>query len=457
MGDFIRTYGKRLLFIPPVVLGGLVFAFAVGSRGGPERSPAVEAAVTVRVIAVPEVTLVPRALGYGVVQPGTVWEAVAEVGGQVVWTHPQLKKGAILAKGAVLLRIDPRQYELAVAQTEANSRQVEAQLAELKVKEANTRSLLKIEKRSLELLRKNLERKNQLLNRKAVSQAAVDNEERNVLVGRQSVQSLKNSLNLIPAERHTLEAELALYQAQLGKARLDLARTTITAPFDSRIAEVNVEMTQYAAQGKVLAVADGIGVSEVSAQVPIGGLNNLMSSAGDIPAHMGTLMDNLPELLGFSAVVRLRSGNINAEWKARFTRISDTIDPKTRTVGVIVAVDDPYRHVVHGVRLPLAKNMFVEVELAGRPRPNQVVIPRSALHSGRVYIVNGEDRLEKRKVGIAFKQTNFANMESGLAAGERVVISDLIPAVDGMKLAPFLDEAAARALIDEAEGRSPVR
>ena len=52
---------------------------------------------------------------------------------------------------------------------------------------------------------------------------------------------------------------------------------------------------------------------------------------------------------------------------------------------------------------------------------------------------------------------NFAVVGTGLAAGERVVVSDLIPAVGGMLLAPVVDADATRALIAEAEGRGPVR
>ena len=48
------------------------------------------------------------------------------------------------------------------------------------------------------------------------------------------------------------------------------------------------------------------------------------------------------DAFGFSATVRLRSGNDVVEWPARFARVSDTVDPKTRTIGAIVAVDGAY-------------------------------------------------------------------------------------------------------------------
>ena len=447
---------KKLLFIPPLLLGAAVLVIAVKSKDKPERSPPAERITVVRTIEAPSVTVIPRALGYGSVEPGRVWQAVAEVGGKVVETHPQLKKGAILEAGVVLLRIDPTDYRLAVSETKANIRAVRGQLAELAAKEKNTRLSLAIDERSLVLSRNDLERKRQLLKRKNASQAAVDQEERNVLARQQTIQSLANTLNLIPAEREVLGAQLALHQAQLKSAELDLERTTVIAPFDCRIAEVNVEETQFAAQGKVLVIADSIDVAEVDAQVPIGRLINLIPTDAEVPDRVAAMSD-LPSLLAFSAVVRLRGGEVEAQWPARFTRVSDAVDPETRTIGIIVAVDEPYAKVLPGVRPPLAKNMYVEVELSGKPRPAQVVVPRAALHDGRLYVAGTDGRLEIRLVEVAFAQTNFAVIGKGLTAGERVVVSDLIPAISGMLLEPTPDENAARALVAEAGGEGAVR
>ena len=457
MKAWLKAHAGKALFLPPVLAAAAVLIIAVRSREAPERTPPRETATAVRVVVAPSVAVVPRVLGYGNVQPEKVWEAVAEVDGRIVEVHPQLKKGAILPAGAVLLRIDPAKYRLAISQIEANVGAVEAKLAELAVKAANTRASLAIEEQSLALGGKDLERKRRLLATRHVSQATVDQEERDLLAGQQNVQSLRNTLNLIPAERRTLAAELALYKAQLESARLDLARTTIVAPFDCRIAEIKVQRTQYANPGQVLAVIDGIDVSEVSAQVPMDKLMSIIGDAGHGALLPATVMTDLPTLLGLTPLVRLRAGAYTVEWPARLARISDTVDPATRTVGVIVAVDDPYRQARPGRRPPLAKNMFVEVELSGRPRPGRVVVPRAALRDGRLLVADAENRLSIRAVEIAFRQTNFAVVKTGLAAGERVVVSDLIPAVDGMLLAPVVDEDAARALVAEAEGRGPVR
>lgn len=448
---------RLLLFLLPVTLGALVLAFAVKTRTPPVQLPAHEMTTSVRFIETPEVTLIPRAIGYGSVMPGRVWQAVSEVAGKIVEVHPQLKKGALIAKGEILLKIDPTDYHLAISQAEADLSAVGAQIDELDARQKNTQASLAIEERSLSLTKRDLERKRKLLKQGTVSQAAVDLEERNFLKGRQSVQSLRNTLNLIPAEHKVLNAQFAQTRARLEGARLDLERTQITAPFDCRIADVNVEETQYTGLGKVLAIADDIGVSEITAQVPIGRLINLMPLDMTVPDSAAGIMGHLQEKLGFEAVVRLRGSSIKAEWQARFTRINDTIDPETRTAGVIVAVDDPYRQAVPGTRPPLTKNMFVEVELRGRPHPSQIVVPRSSLHGDNIYVVTTDNRLEIRAVEIAFVQTDFAVIKSGLKAGENIVVSDPIPAIAGMLVDLTEDPDVLADLVLLAEGGGDVR
>lgn len=456
MSKFLKL--RRLwLFLLPVLAGAVVLVFAAKMKPSPVQLPPTEAATSVRIIDVPEVTLIPRAVGYGSIRPARVWQAVAEVAGKIVDIHPQLKKGAIIGKGETLLKIDPTDYLLAITQAEADIRAISAQIDEMDARSGNTRASLKIEERSLELTQRDFERKRQLLKQGTVSQAAVDQEERNFLNGRQAVQNLRNTLNLIPAERDVLNAQRAQQQARLEAARLDLERTQIIAPFDCRIAEVNIEATQYTGTGMVLAVADDISVAEVTAQVPMGRLINLVATDTAVPNSTAGIMTRLPDLLGFEAVVRLRGSSIDAQWKARFTRINDTIDPETRTVGVIVAVDDPYGQTLPGSRPPLTKNMFVEVEIKGRARPNQIVIPRSSLHGNSVYVIKDGNRLEIRPVETAFVQTDFAVIQSGLAAAEKIIVSDPIPAISGMLLAPLIDRQARAALVNAAEGGGDVR
>ena len=449
--------GRKLLIWVPIALGVAAVLWAVNARQGPERIPPEERTTSVRAVPATVADAVPRALGYGNVKPGKVWEGVAEVSGSVIFRHPELQRGAILAAGTELLRIDPTDYRLAAAQIEANIRAVEAQIAVLQARAVNTQRSLAIEERSLVLGRAQLERTRELLRRGAVSQSEVDREERSVLTGEQVVQNLRNAATLLPAERAVQEAARDQFKAQLETARRNLSRTTIVAPFTCRIAAVNVELAQFAAKGQILVEADSLDVAEIIAQVPIGRALTLLPPSLELPRDPGAVIPRLSEIVDIQAVVRLRTGDVDIEWPARFSRLSDTVDPRTRTAGVIVIVDEPYRQVKAGRRPPLVKNMYVEVELRGPPRPGAVVIPRAALRGNQVYVAGSDHRLHFREVEVDFVQTNFVVLRSGLAPGESVVISDLPFAVEGMRLATVVDRAAAAGLAADAGGAAPVQ
>ncbi len=453
---------RALLIAPPVVIGVAVLAWQLSGRKAPEQAEAEESARPVRVIEATAGDFVPRARGYGHVQPGTVWEAVAQVAGKVVYRHPDLERGRLLAADSELLRIDPANYELAVARIEANVEAVRAELDELEVRRANTESSLKIVRRTLALAEQDLARKRKLLAKKNISQTAVDETESAVLNERRQIQELQNQLNLLPAEQRVLEANLALNQAQLEEARLDLERTIIRLPFEARIAEVLAEATQFVSAGQKLAVADSIDVAEVTAQIALNHMRPLVPTGLDLSSLSAEEISELPRKWGFSAEVRLVAGDFAASWEARFDRISDMVDPQTRTLGLVVAVDEPYRSAIPGQRPPLTKNMYVEVEIRGARQAGRIAVPRVALHRGPdgrnvVYLADPEDRLAFRPVTLGPLQSDFVIVEKGLEGGERVVVSDLIPAIEGMLLAPRQDEALAEALAAQSSGAGELR
>lgn len=147
-----------------------------------------------RVIHVPNVDLIPRVIGFGIAEPGNIWQALAEVKGRVTAVHSDLKAGALLKEGAVLLKIDSTEYDLAVAGLIAGIDQAEADLAELQTQKENTAASLEIEKDSLSLAEQSLARKRNALKNRTISADDVDREERNALNQRQNVQNLQNIL-----------------------------------------------------------------------------------------------------------------------------------------------------------------------------------------------------------------------------------------------------------------------
>jgi len=447
-------FNKRWVFFIPVLLGIIVLVMLKQNSSVPEQKPAQETTAVVRTLSVPQLTVTPIAIGYGTVQPVSTWEAVAQVEGIITEKHPDLSKGAIIEKGTILLQIDPTDYELNIAQIEADILANKAQLDELDTKLENTQLSLEIEQKSLGLTKKELKRLQNLNKKGSVSFSDVEKQERTMLAQQQSVQAQQNSLKLIPSQRALLEAQLQQKHSQLTSAQRDLNNTRIIMPFTGRISAQKVELAQYVRVGNTMIAADALDKAEIEVQIPIGYFRGLLRvNNGETVNLLDISVQQLKDALGIKAQVLLREGGLDTRWDARFARLSDTMDPKTRTVGVIVEVDNPYGDVQPGSRPPLIKGFFVEVHLQGAPRPNSLVVPRSALHNNTLYRINQQNRLEIINIQVELYQPEFVIVSGDmLKAGDNIVISDLVPAIEGMLLSPKTDSDFASRLKSLVEG-----
>lgn len=435
-----KKWLRRSWFVLPVLVALIVLLVAPRIKSPPEKIVAEERAVKVRVIEAPRLPIIPRAVGYGTTKAARTWEAVAEVAGQVAWISEELKGGKLIDQGTELLLIDDASYQLVLTQAET-------QLKALGVKDKTIHASLDLEERSQSLLRKDIERKRKLKEQGTLSTSVFEEAERSFLKGEVSVQNLKNTLALNAAEREVL-------RTQQANAQLDLQRTRFVAPFDVRITERKVNRAQYANKGQLLFSADGLEAVEIEARFPIGRLRPLMAGKNPDEGEEDALAVNRgPGALKLDARVRLKTATHTVEWDARVDRVSGLIDPQTQTLGIVVVVDKPYEQAHPGQRPPLVRNTFVEVELSKKPQGKPVVVPTTALHDGKVYVLGEDNRLEIRPVKTLFVQSGAAVIGKGLEAGETLVVSDLVPASAGMLLESMVDEKAMKRLRMEATGQ----
>lgn len=443
--------------VPPLVVGAAVVIGLVAVKTGPQQHAPGEMTRALRVIKAPRADVVPRALGYGAVRPARVWRAVAEVQGRVLEVHEHLKPGGMVQQEEILLTIDPAEYDLAIAQFEADIAQIQAQLEELDTRQANDRASLAIEEASLEFAQRELERAQALATRNAVSASDVDQQQRNVLTQRQSVQRLQNSLRLVPQQRKAMEALLGVKNAGLAQARLDRAKTILRAPLPCRLGEVSIERGQFLAAGQALFEAHGTDVAELEAQFPLEQLRRLIRP--DLQDRVLSSLDaqRVQEVFDFNVTVRFRSGDFVAEWEGRVTRLREQLDARTRTLALIITVDRPYQQAIPGKRPPLVLGMYCEAELRGAVRSQRVVVPRSALHDGHLYLVGDDRRLQRRQVAVEFLQSRFACIGSGLKPGETLVVSDPTPGIEGILVDAVPDEQVRQRLLADAAGEGSVK
>jgi len=451
---------KTWLVIPPVIMGIIFFNLMVKSKKAPKQIEAKERIRAVRVIQAPMVNVTPRAIGYGYAEPAQTWNAVAEVSGRIVEMHEELKKGSFYMKDQLMLKIDPVTYGLAEDRGKANVVNIDAQLKELSQRKKNTQRLLATEKKSLKLSAQELERKRDLFKKGYISQSDLEKEEKSYLAQQSSVNNLQNTLDLIPAQKKALLAQKQSGISTLTDYQLNLAKTEIRAPFNCRISNVQVEIDQYAAPGTVLVSVESIDAVEIPVKISPKSFSKLLPRVKNSIDIQNIDMNTLRKNIGIRATVRLPFFKQDVFWKGRFSRTSESMDISTGTLTVYVTVDDPYYYVKLNTtkrRPPLIKNMYCEVELSGRQVPDKIVIPYQALHDQNVYLVDKENRLEIRTIKVAWQQGEIVIVEKGLEKGERVIVSDLAPAISGMLLKPIDDNKLLSELNQLASGEGNIK
>jgi RND family efflux transporter MFP subunit len=455
------TRKNRLVLLLTLVVGIAFVLLMVALKQPPEREAGQTAASPARFIEVTSLTVRTEARGFGQVLPARSWEAVANVGGRIVWRHPDLESGNLIPKGTRLLQIDPTRYELAEASANADIAGLEAELRRLDQEAQNTRALLELEERRLTLAQRELERAQTLADRGSLSETRRDEQQRATLQQEQAVQSLKNQLNLIPARREALDARLARSQSALAGAREDLADTHFEAPWDLRVHQSEIETGQQVSPRQTLFVADDIAAAEATIQLQVSELRKVLAQISanpdstnsvENPQGFTDLHEQLPlELL--TAWVEATSAP-DSRWPGKLTRITSSLDPATRTVQAVVTVEEPYRRANPPARPPLVRNMFVQASISA-PTPDPVIaIPASAVHQGTTYLVDADDRLKRQPVTVAWQQGELAVIDSGLQAGDRVILDDLVPAIEGMPLSPRRDDEAMNKLRTMTAGES---
>lgn len=446
---------KKLIIIIPVICGIALFAVLKMNKKPPERLENRERRQTVRVITLEKTSVIPQVTSHGYVEADKTWQAIPEVSGKVVFMNENLKKGYFIKKGEVLFRIDTTSYGLAESRGQADLMNIDAKLVELEQQRKNIRRLLEIERKSLQSASQELKRKQMLFDKKYISASDLEKEERNVLAHQTSVNNLQNTLNLIPAQKKALEAQKRSGESTVSQQRLDVEKTQIRAPFNCRLSQVNIELDQFAAAGSVLAEAISIDKAEIP--VPLTPNNFFTLLPRDNRGAIGQTpdMETIRKAVGITAKVRLpMDAHHTFEWEGSFSRTSESLDLKTGTITTYITVDNPYKNAVPGKRPPLVTNMYVEVVLLGKPLSDRFVIPRSAVHDGRVFLVNKENRLEIRQVDVEFFMKDIAVLSEGLQSGEILVLSDVVPAVAGMLLNPQDDPDTRAGLTQQASGEA---
>ncbi len=444
---------KGLMITIPIIIGVVVFIFMSNSKKPPQQKDIILDSPSVRVMEVSPIDVLPRAIGYGTSRPAKTWKAIAQVSGKIIHTHSQLQKGSIIRKGEILLKIDATEYRINLAKIRANIQNFNVQIMQLKVEEENNHKILELQKNDLDFKRKEVDRQTELFKKNIISKKDYEAQFQSFISQEIQVQNIQNALNLVPVKLELLQTQLDQAKSDLESANLQLSHTTISAPFDIQIVEVSNKLSEFVQTGKTILEANDIAETEVEAQFIMSSLKPIFLSVMDKARNVDVAL-SIGKALGIKAKVRLASNpDRPMEWQASFNRRSDTLDAETRTVGLIVVVQNNIdAQGTRGERF-LFTGAYCEVELQGKIQPNMIVIPRSALHPQNiVLLMDSEQKLVKREIEVLYTISDFVVVKSRIESGDTLILSDIVPAVNGMKVDPVIDNKLLEKLIIDARG-----
>jgi multidrug efflux system membrane fusion protein len=355
---------RRVLIAGAVLValagGGVAAYFSTDSRAKEARkAPKGPPGVPVTIATAEQQTVPVRLLAIGNVEAFRTVALKARVDGQIVTVN--FNEGDPVKKGDVLFQIDPRPYEAALRQAEANA---------LRDRAARDHVIAQ-EKRYQELLDKNF------ISKDAYAQ--------------------------IRTNAATAQAVARASQAALENARLNLEYCTISSPLDGYV-------------GKVLLQAGNlVRANDVNPLVVI-------NQVKPIYVNFAVPEQNLPEVRKYQSADPLRVDVVQPDpgmprVSGRLIFIDNAVDPSTGTIRL--------RAEFENAEAALWPGQFVNVSVQLYEQPDAIVIPSQAVQSGPegqyVYVIGGDMLADLRRIKVLRTDGEQAIVASGLAKGERVV------------------------------------
>lgn len=388
MRGFFRVLMTAVLPIVAVIActGGGVYIMSQ-AREKPETAEAEPRGLAVFVEQAVRAEAVLAVTTQGEARPRREIDLVPQVSGKIVAVADSYEAGGFFEEGDTLIRIEDADYRLAVTRAEATV--------------AQAQRILERERAESEIARRDWE---------------------------ELGEGEASPLALRQPQLAEAEASLAAARAQAEDARLQLARTRLTAPFDSRLREKTADLGQFVSPGQRVGRLFSTDIMQV--RLP---LTDSELALLDLPLAFEAKEGVPGPEVTLSAVVAGKE----RIWNGRIARTDSALDPRTRTLGAIVEVQDPYGEGADD-DMPLAAGLFVNAHIVGRVVPDAYALPRAALRgAATVYVANTDGTLDIRQVEVVSTDRDRVVISSGVFDDEHIVVSPILSAQQGMAIEAY--------------------
>ena len=376
----------RTFIIPLIIVVVFIFGAAGLMATAPVLEPTAKKPVptTVRIVEVEPKSVRLMVNSQGSVMPSTESQLIPEVSGRVVWMSPNLVAGGYFTEGQLLVRVDDVDYRNSLERAQATLERAEAEEQHARYEYQRLESLA----------------------------------ERNLT----SRSQLENSLR---AQR-VAGANLRDARANYEQAQESLDRTQISAPFTGLVRSEAVDIGQFISRGSAIATLYASGQVEV--RLPIA---DRQLAFLDLPP---TLRGELPEGLRPKVTLTTEYAGQQLVWQGEIVRTEAEIDVSSRMVQLVARVPN-----IDG-QTPLTVGLFVNAKIEGLLADDIVTLPRSALrNNGQVLVVDTDNKLQFRTIKQLRLYQDNVLVKSGLSRGERVCLSPLQTAIEGMTVSPIVE------------------
>lgn len=446
-----RQFLISVLLAIVLLIGSVsAFLFLASLKQDPQRREPVLKVLTVESFSTRQANLEEIVSAFGTVRSDRQASIAAQVSGEITDTFkleigesvmsPQVyladdgtsKRGS----GDIIIQIDPRNYRERVEQAEDLLLEDAAEIERLEQEDKNLSTKLKVQRKSYETFKEEFDRIKTLQERGAFNESDVNQAKLELAKYEDAIVQLETEQALMGPKRRQLERRKTTHKNDLELAKLELERAAVRPPFDGKISDVFVELGQYVRTGDRLFELTDDSIVEVP--VPVS-----LKDFARITARMGP---------NFWPKVSLSVDNSEtSQWAGTVVRVSPKANERTRTVDVYVEVDNREQST------PLLPGTFVNARIQGEQLLDELIIPRSAIVDGHVFVIvekpasvtsevnkspSTSDRnsrntdksvsepetfttAEKRPIKVDRFLQSLAILTSGLKPGEQIVLTNL--------------------------------
>ncbi|GIU06058.1 RND superfamily efflux pump MFP component [Shewanella sp. c952] len=372
---FVATKKQIILPLVVIVIGIAGFAGMAALKKPPEEKEELDTTPLVSVQAVEIRPMDFSVSSYGVVAAKYETELVSQVNGEIVYLSEKFVRGGFVKKGDILAKIDPSDYDAALIDAQANMASARATLVQ----------------------------------EKAFGKVA-EAEWKRIKDG------VPTELSLRKPQLAQEIAKLNSSEAGLKRAKRNVERTVIKAPYDSLIEARNIGLGSYVSMGTNLGKVLSTGNAEIRLPIADKEIQFLTNKGNNADVILKGNFAGQPQ-----------------EWKAKIVRSEGVIDSRSRMTYLVAEVADPYG--LKSNNNELRYGTYVTASIGGVHAGEVTKVARHLVINGQVAVLDDDSKLKYVDVNVVRQIGSQVIITDGLDSGMNLITSALDYPIEGMQLA----------------------